>query len=52
MATQRKRRVPPSKGPSQPKHKIKTGRSTVEKAFIVVGILIALSMILSLFVLR
>ncbi len=50
MAKQRKRREAPVKGPTPPKFRPKQGRSATEKAFIVVGIIIALSMILSLFV--
>ncbi|MCB8920837.1 MAG: hypothetical protein H6662_04560 [Ardenticatenaceae bacterium] len=52
MAKQKKRRTSVSKGPTQPKFKPKHGRTFSEKAFIVLGIVIALSMILSLFVLN
>ncbi len=52
MAKQRKRREAPSKGPTPPKFIPKKGRSFSEKAFIVLGILIAISMVLSLFVMN
>ncbi len=52
MAKQRKRRDASSKGPTQPKFKPKKGRTFSEKAFIVLGVIIALSMILSLFVMN
>ncbi len=50
MAKQRKKREPLSKGPTQPKFKPKRNRTFSERAFIILGILIALSMVLSLFV--
>ncbi|MCA9958000.1 MAG: hypothetical protein R3E31_03540 [Chloroflexota bacterium] len=52
MAKQKKRREVTSKGPTQPKFKPKQHRTFSEQAFIVVGILIALSMVLSLFVIN
>lgn len=52
MAKERKKREATRKGPTQPKFKPKHHRTFSEQAFIIVGILIALSMVLSLFVLN
>ncbi len=52
MAKQRTRRDLPNKGPTPPKYIPKKGRSFSEKAFIILGIIIALSMVLSLFVMN
>lgn len=50
MAKQKKRRETGSKGPTPPKFKPRTTRTFSEKFIIVLGIVIALSMVLSLFV--
>lgn len=52
MAKQKRRREPAPKGPTQPKFQPKKGRTFSEKAFIVLGIIIALSMVLSLFIIN
>lgn len=52
MSKQKKRREAPPKGPTPPKFQPKKGRTFSEKAFIVLGIIIALSMVLSLFVMN
>lgn len=49
MAKQRKKRAGTNKGLTQPKFKPKRKRTFSEKAFLVLGILIAISMVLSLF---
>lgn len=52
MAKNRKRRQPPKKAPRRSMHDIiyNRKRSTAEKVMIVLGILIALSMVLSLII--
>lgn len=52
MAKQRRKRKNQGSGPTQPKFKPKRSRSVSEKVFLVLGILIALSMVLSLFVMN